>query len=231
MFNLLRNCIFVLVIMAAAPALATPVWLQIDGTVTGVDPLLVSEFSVDDSVQIILTYDSDASRSGGAVNTSEYNGALSYLSGNVGGDYFFDYDDGGPFERPLKLGDGVGMNISFGNFSGDSVSFWGSVEGLVVNGITPYYSMFYLNNPANDSFLPVSPSSYVEPELSELMNFSPFTEGGGLLTFLTGEGDSEATVVYQLDSVQEIAPVPEPATMLLFGMGLLGLAGVNRRKK
>jgi hypothetical protein len=37
--------------------------------------------------------------------------------------------------------------------------------------------------------------------------------------------------VSQFNGGDTPAPVPEPATMMLFGIGLLGLAGVSRRKK
>lgn len=83
-----------------------------------------------------------------------------------------------------------------------------------------------------------APSSLaVEINGTEIANFSVFgpdqfssfvPERGPYVFDLTGTIQANAnTTSFDAD----VSPVPEPTTMLLFGTGLIGLAGISRRRK
>ncbi len=77
-------------------------------------------------------------------------------------------------------------------------------------------------------------SSFVAPEISRTTdNFWGFTSDTGFTSLTVSAGSQlGASETYHFDNmVYGASPVPEPASILLFGTGLVGLAIGARRKK
>lgn len=152
------------------------------------------------------------------VDTLDYN---NYWNSDV-----YNYDDYALFSvldlyrysaSGLEIGDTYGYNSLLDLATGDYGQFF-SIDGGVTN--LGYFSTGkYFGNGSQASH-------WLDNYGLGLMD--PTTAYGELLSLTSLDYTAFDVIGWDLDSQQ---PIPEPATMLLFGTGLVGLAGSRLRKK
>lgn len=199
-------------VLTISPANAAPITFNFTGAVSGIGTQINPSggpFSLSQAVTGSYTFDSSTSNTG-AGNTGTYSGTLSSFNVTIG-----------TYVASLAAGANSIVVTNPINSINDSYRVLGLFSGDSVNGNAPASFELELKGPSSsfsNVLLPTTPPSV-----------SSFATKEFRLLFGNGAASRVLTV-----TVSQLTAVPLPAAVILFGAGLVALAGLgagNRRQR
>lgn len=207
--------------------------------------LLLLGFSVSSQAAVISFSDmaSGPTELGGNLSLGYFDGTLGTLTGATLSTTL-GYDSAGTVGNTSSTAQTAIVTIDLLGFIGGAAPVSSSIN--LTASDTTGVQMFAANGTSAVSFSGTDSSTQAITNLADFTSTGNFLlpyftltsttiagGGGNLETFLTTTGSVSATIDYTYDAatvVPPVASVPEPATMSLLGLGLLGMTYSRRRK-